>query len=322
MKKTAVFDIETFCPLEDIAEEELRYLKERKEYSSEEDFMRELATNPYVSILVSFCLLFPEEKRAEVFYLSEEENDEVKTFTFGDTVIEVYFRPILMNSKRLQAERKLLEILWDRLKEVGRLVTFHGGDFDLEFVKIRTAVQNLKPEGFYLYFPRRLINHVDLKDFLRVGRRNYSLRFISRRMSVSVDKGDIDSSKIRELFLKGDYRGLAEYNLRDVLITWMLYERLKDYIQKEYAVNVLKSLGFEESAKLIKYALDKGLLSSKEASELIELYKSKSQEVTEKQKGYLLDLIKNTSLDLALVCSLLSLETLEKIVKSRAEGET
>ncbi|MCX8163887.1 MAG: ribonuclease H-like domain-containing protein [Aquificaceae bacterium] len=313
------FDIETFCPLEELKEDELLYLKGRKDYSCEEDFYRELATNPYVSLLISFSLFYPSEDRAEVYYLSKNDLETSEEYEMDGRLLKLLYKPLTIGSGLLEAEGKLLNLLWEKLERISTLITFHGRDFDLEFLRIRTIFHALKPHAFFLLYKSNLINIVDLKDIFRVGRRNYSLNFIAKRLNLPIDKGDMDGSRIREVFLQGNYRSVAQYNLRDALITGMLYEKFKDYLQGQYALEALKSAGFMEGAEVIEYALDRELLTTKETSALIDLC-CKSKGATKSQKDYLLDLIKGYKPELSEVCSLLSHDTLMRIVRT-VEGE-
>ncbi|MFN3599721.1 MAG: ribonuclease H-like domain-containing protein [Aquificaceae bacterium] len=273
MKRTAVLDIETFCPKEEILEIDLSYLKNRRDYQSEEDFSRDLATNPYVACLISFALFFLEEDRAEVYYLSEKSLEEVGGSEYK---VKVLYKSISLKDGLLEAEKKLIEIFWGKLAQIGKLITFHGKDFDINFVKIRTMIHELKPKNFFL-----MANHIDLKDVFAVGRRNYTLDFIARRMGILLDKGNMDGSKVDGLFKNKEYKKIAEYNLRDVLITGMLYQKIKGYITIQDP---------EVAGSLLK-ALDENRLSSREVSDLIDLLLGQENPPTHKQKKYLQSLL-------------------------------
>lgn len=322
MGKTVSLDIETFCLLEELTEEDLSYLKGRKDYESEEDFHRDLATNPYVSFLVSFSLFFLEESKGYVFYMDEEDRKEESNTTVGERNVEVLYTSISLKDGFLSAERRLLGFLWEHLRHADTLITFHGKYFDMEFIKIRTIIQGMKPTAFYKHLYSKGISHIDLKDVFKVGRNNYSLNFIARRLNLPIDKGNMDGSKIRDAFLKREYRRVADYNLRDALITGMLYERVRGYLYREPTVDLVKSAGFSNGRELIEYALDNNLLSGRETSMLIDICKEKTDSgPTERQVAYLRDLVKNSDLDLRDVCGLLSYETIDKIIKLSEEEE-
>lgn len=314
-----VLDIETFCQIDSLSIDDYEYLRGRKDYSSEEDFHRELFTNPYVSHLVSFAMLFPQENRAMVCFLSDEDELYEEDYSVDGRHLRVFYRSIKIHSDILPSEKSLLELFWEKFSNVDHIITFHGKDFDMEFLKIRTILLQLKPPSFFLYFHSKNKGHIDLKDFLRVGRSNFSLNFLARRFNLPIDKGHMDGSKIGDLFLSGQYRKIAEYNLRDVFITGMLYERLKEYIYGDYVVNLLCSAGFKDGKSLVEYALDKDLLTSKEASSLIDMCKNRG--ATGKQMVYLRDLVRDNPPDIRDVSSLLSPETILRIIDSISEEE-
>lgn len=318
------FDIETFCPVEELSEEELTYLRRRKEYWSEEDFQRELATNPYVSIIVACSFFFIEKGEAQVYYLSNHSQKVFQTKSIEGKNIKITYTPVPIKANTtdkslLDAERKLLEYLWENLNKVDVLITFYGKDFDMEFVKIRTLIHGLEPEGFFINQRQNQLNHIDLKELFNVGSRRYSLNFISKRLGLPVSKGDMDGSNVREAFLNKEYTKIANYNLMDTIITGLLYKRVKRYLQEEYFAELLSSAGFNDGVELIEYALQKDLLSQREVSFLIDVFKQKT--ATPNQKAYLLDLIKSQSPNLSEVCSVLSYKTMLKIVKNRIISE-
>ncbi len=322
MSKTASFDIETYCPIEELTEEELEYLKGRRDYASQEEFYRDTAVNPYVSLLVSFSFFFLEEGRAYVFYMGEEDQRETLSEKYGEKPIELVYTSISIRDGLFSAERRLLEMLWEGLRVVDTLLTFHGRDFDMEFVKIRTIIHELYPPEFHRYLHPKGVNHIDLKDTLRAGRNNYSLNFISKRLGLPMDKGDMDGSRIREVFLRGEYRRVAEYNLRDALLTGMIYERVRKYLYHEHVLEMVKSAGFFNAKDLIEYALDRNLISGKETSMLIDLCKGKKElGPTDRQMEFLRSLVKDSEPELRDVCGLLGYDTLYRIVKSTEEEE-
>ncbi|WPM31424.1 ribonuclease H-like domain-containing protein [Hydrogenobacter sp. T-2] len=318
MEKVVSFDIETFCPTEELTGEELLYLRGRKDYNSEEGFHRDLATNPYVSILISFSLFFLEENVGYVFYMAEEDKKEKSNITVDSRNIETLYTSISLKDGLLSAEKRLLEFLWEQLKDVDKLISFYGKDFDMEFIKIRTILQGIKPVALYKHLLSKNKNHIDLRELFNVGRNNYSLNFIAKRLNLPIDKGDMDGSKVRDAFLNKEYKKVAEYNLRDAIITGMLYERVKDYIQNKPLVDLLTSAGFSSSNEVVEYALDNGLLTEREVSNLINLY---GKGPTDRQVQTLRNLTPNNEPDLGEVCGLLNYETICRIVKSREEED-
>ncbi len=321
MKKVVSFDIETFCPTEELTEQELSYLRGRKDYPSEESFHRDLATNPYVSLLISFSLFFLEENVGYVFYMAEEDKKEKSNITVDSRNIETLYTSLSIKDGLLSAEKRLLEVLWEQLKDVDMLITFHGRDFDMEFIKIRTVIQGIKPVALYKHLLSKNKNHIDLRELFNVGKNNYSLNFIAKRLNIPIDKGDMDGSKVRDAFVNREYRKIAEYNLRDTIITGMLYEKVKDYIQNKPLVDLLESAGFSNSREVIEYAIFNKLVSKSEVSSLIDLYKkeydSHNMTPTNDQVSFLLNLAESTNLNLSDICKSLGYEVILRIVSSK-----
>ena len=321
MKKVVSFDIETFCPTEELTEQELSYLRGRKDYPSEESFHRDLATNPYVSLLISFSLFFLEENVGYVFYMAEEDKKEKSNITVDSRNIETLYTSLSIKDGLLSAEKRLLEVLWEQLKDVDMLITFHGRDFDMEFIKIRTVIQGIKPVALYKHLLSKNKNHIDLRELFNVGKNNYSLNFIAKRLNIPIDKGDMDGSKVRDAFVNREYRKIAEYNLRDTIITGMLYEKVKDYIQNKPLVDLLESAGFSNSREVIEYAIFNKLVSKSEVSSLIDLYKkeydSHNMTPTNDQVAFLLNLAESTNLNLSDICKSLGYEVILRIVSSK-----
>ncbi|MFN3947350.1 MAG: ribonuclease H-like domain-containing protein [Aquificaceae bacterium] len=286
MGRCAAFDIETYCPVEEIEKGDLNYLQNRKEYKSEEEFKKDLSTNPYVAYVISFALFFPEENKGEVYYLSHEERIDKEIWEIEGRKVNISYNSLSITDGLRKGEEELIKILWDQLSQVDKLITFYGKTFDIPFVKIRTMMHNLKPKNFFVD-----INHIDLKDLLGIQKKNYTLDFISRRMGISLNKEYVDGSKVDGLFRSKKYKEIAQYNLRDVLITGLLYERVKDYIYEEHIYKYVQSL---KDLKYIEQAIDNDIISSKEMSILIDFCKDK-QSPTDKQKQYLKDLIQNVS---------------------------
>lgn len=321
MGKTASFDIETFCPIEELEKEDIEYLKGRRDYKSDEDFHRDLATNPYVSFMVSFSFFILEEGKAYVFYLGEEDVEEVSKINIGKEHIEAVYISISSELGLFESEGVLLQHLWERLEAFDTLITFYGKDFDMEFLKIRTIMHGFNSNAFYRYFYSKNANHIDLRDIFKVGKNNYSLNFISRRLKLPVDKGDMDGSKVRDAFLRREYKKVAEYNLRDAVLTGLLYEKVKNYLYHNHFLQLIRSAGFSEGRELIVYALEKNFLSGREASLLIDLCKGRAETgPSDKQIDFLKSLIETYQPDLRDVCTLLNQETIYKIVKSTREN--
>ncbi len=309
MEKIVVFDIETYCPVEELDEKDIEYLEKRKDYQSKEKFIRDLSTNPYVSYTISFALYYLKEKRVKVFYLSEEENQKGRTKFEHD--IQVSYHPISIKANLLEAERELIERFWSEIKDVSKFISFHGKNFDRDFIRLRTIIHQLKPENFFSFL---FSEHIDLKEDLRVGKENFSLAFIARKLNIPFNKDDMDGSKVRELFIKKEYEKIAQYNAKDVIITGFLYERIRDYIHGEYISKLCENLNISE---LLEHALNKGLMTKKEVSSLINVYtKYHTDPPTENQERYLRELLRESQPPIYKIYNCLEKNTWNEIINS------
>ena len=86
---------------------------------------------------------------------------------------------------------------------------------------------------------RNLLNknksHIDLMEVLTFYgiTRKYSLDFVCRKLGIKSSKEEgVDGSKIKELFHKGEYEKIAEYNLRDTLAINAVFERFRHSLGK------------------------------------------------------------------------------------------
>ncbi|MDW8067195.1 MAG: ribonuclease H-like domain-containing protein [Aquificaceae bacterium] len=315
MEEFVALDIETYCPENELTLEEYQYLKNRKDYKSEDHFQRELSTNPYVSVVVSFALFFLGENRAEVYYIGDgKEENHVE-----EEGISVIYRSTPMSFGLVPAERTLLETLWEKLGNLKRLVTFNGKGFDLEFIRIRSIIHNLKPQAYYLYFHSKSVNHIDLMEVLRVNRESYSLSFIAKRLGIELSKGGMDGSKVKEAFQKGEYRRVAKYNAKDAIITGMVFQRVKDYLKELHIMRVLEEKGLTDAKKLIELGIEKNLLTVRDASNLIDILKNRN--ATPKQKEYISDILKDYEPELYEIALALSYDTIMNIVNSTLEDD-
>ncbi len=315
MGKIASFDIETFCPLDELTEEDISYLKGRKDYDLDEDFHKDLALNPYVSYIISCSLFFLEENRCYVFYMDEKKGKEESKTKIGEREVDSVYISFSLKDGLFNAERELLEHLWERLEEVDTLITYNGKSFDMDFLKIRTIMHDMMPKVFHKHINSKIVNHIDLMGSLRVGGNSYTLKFISRRFGLNMDKDDMDGSKVKGAFLNKQYKKIADYNIRDALLAGMLYEKVRKYISTEYAFEMAKDVGFSGSEDLINYAINNELLSTKDASILMSLCPS----ATASQIESLKKLMKNHKVDLRLVCRSLPLETILRIFAHKTE---
>lgn len=239
--RIAALDIETFASIESLQYPDYKYLKRRgKEELSDEDLERRLALNPYTLSIVSAALAFTDEEDIErviVYYLSgegdEASSESKSTFT-------IHYFPIICSSLPQvppQGERMLIENLLEELKDIQRIVTYNGQNFDLPVLRIRGMIHGVDLPPFLASprFLRFFENHLDLADFLcgNNPEHRYTLDFVCRNFGIPLNKGPLNGAKIHDAFLEGYYFDIARYNAQDAIATALLYLRLARYLPSE-----------------------------------------------------------------------------------------
>jgi predicted PolB exonuclease-like 3'-5' exonuclease len=238
-----VFDIET-VPLDwDSSFDDVQ-----KEYllrgaSTDED--RELrkgwgGLNPLTGHVVCIGTLIHETKKGSALFLGTEDHEEVLDLD-GAT----------LGFRSFTSEAALLEHFWNGVAERYRtFVTFNGRNFDCPFLMLRSAALGVRPSVNMMAGTRweyRIggkdkysgAEHVDLQDKLcfnspsftsRNGARGattpFNLDFYTKAFGIPSPKSEqIAGDKVPQFFKEGRSREIAEYCMRDVVATSLLYEK-------------------------------------------------------------------------------------------------
>lgn len=137
-----------------------------------------------------------------------------------------------------RTEKQMLEDFWEGAKKYGTFVTFNGRGFDVPFILMRSIVHGVKPtcdlmSGRYLY-QQRGVKHIDLQDqlsFYGSVRRMQALHLYCRAFGIESPKAEgVSGDDVAALFTAGEYRTIAEYNIRDVVATAELYTKWREYL--------------------------------------------------------------------------------------------
>ncbi|MGC8778688.1 MAG: ribonuclease H-like domain-containing protein, partial [Candidatus Caldatribacteriaceae bacterium] len=231
----SVVDIETCGLVEELHYLDYRYLKNRGREKSDEEVERSLSLNPFLLHVISVALVHMRDDKIEegvVYYLSgRAEEESLQRVAIEGEEVEMTYHPVpcpRIPRDLADGERMLLESFWTEIQGSERLVTYNGRNFDLPILRLRSMLYNL-PVRKDLELARygRSDFHLDLVDFLFLkDEQKYSLDFVCRRFGLPLGKGGMDGSKVNEVFLRGGYREIAEYNGNDTLMTALLYLRL------------------------------------------------------------------------------------------------
>ena len=225
---TLVFDIETSAlPLEqfDSAQQEylfrdLQKLEGPARDSRRAEVCQQLSLWPFTAEIVCIAMLNADSSRGQVLFTARdwESIDD-------DGPVEFV---------ALADEIELLTAFWDVARRYDSIVTFNGRGFDVPFVYLRSALLNVPiSRKDWLGYRFQTDPHCDLAEQLTFygisGRdgaaRRFNLDFYCKAFGVASPKsGGVTGLDINRLRLTGQYREIAEYCLRDVQATVLLYQ--------------------------------------------------------------------------------------------------
>lgn len=192
---------------------------------AEDATIKELALSPFTGQIVSIALLDSVTKKGAVYYTAEQEVDEEVDgirYRTGD-------EPSILNQFFKVAEK------------YDTFVTFAGRVYDLPFIMVRSAVNEIRPPidlmtSRYLSQQRSSgIFHIDLMDqfsnygsMMRIG----GLHMACKAFGIETPKEEgVDGSQVSNLFAAKEFRTIADYNVRDVLATNELYGKWRQFMQ-------------------------------------------------------------------------------------------
>jgi 3'-5' exonuclease len=230
---TLVFDIETAAlPLEQFDEAQQEYLfreamrvadpLQRQEKQIE--LTRQMSLYPLTARVLCIAMLNAETLRGQVLYIAEdfEEEEQAGPVEFVSCVDET----------------ELLTAFWDVAKHYDRVVTFNGRGFDVPFAYLRSAVLNVPiTRKDWLGYRYQTEPHCDLAEqftfYCVSGRdgaaRRFNLDFYCKAFGIESPKSHgVTGMDVSNLLAAGCQRQIAEYCLRDVQATVLLYQIWKD----------------------------------------------------------------------------------------------
>jgi 3'-5' exonuclease len=230
---TLVFDIETAAlPIEQFDEAQQEYLfreamrvadpLQRQEKQIE--LKRQMSLYPLTARAVCIAMLNAESLRGQVLYISEDFEPE-------DEAGPVEFVPCM-------DETEMLTAFWDVAKHYDRVVTFNGRGFDVPFIYLRSAVLNVPiTRKDWLGYRYQTEPHCDLAEqftfYCVSGRdgaaRKFNLDFYCKSFGIESPKSQgVTGMDVPDLLAAGCHRQIAEYCLRDVQATVLLYQVWRD----------------------------------------------------------------------------------------------
>lgn len=224
-----VFDIETSAlPPEIHDDAQLEYIFREAEKLSDEtareakraEIRQMFNLWPFTAQVVCIAMLNANSARGQVLFIAEDYEDEADS-----GVVE--FVPCA-------DENELLTAFWDVAKHYDEIVTFNGRGFDVPFLYLRSALLNVPiSKKNWLGYRYAVEPHCDLAEqftFYGVsGRegaaRKFNLDFYCKAFGIESPKSHgVTGLDVNTLMTAGKYREIAEYCLRDVKATVLLYQ--------------------------------------------------------------------------------------------------
>lgn len=139
-----------------------------------------------------------------------------------------------------KTESEMLAAFWEGIKKYKEVVSFNGRGFDVPFLMIRSAANQVKPSvdlmaKRYLNAYGPAIKHIDLLDqlsFYGAVRRKGSLHLFCRAFGIKSPKANgITGEEVSRMFKEKKYQEIAEYNSWDLIATAELYKIWQEYFR-------------------------------------------------------------------------------------------
>ena len=228
-----VFDIETSAlPLDHFDDVQLEYLfreaeKELQPEAREKkriDIQQQFSLYPFTSQVVCIAMLNADTSRGQVLYLAEDSDPP-------EQLSQVEFVPCV-------DEVELLTAFWDVARHYDCVITFNGRGFDIPFIYLRSAILNVRiTRKNWLGYRYQTDPHCDLAEQLTFygvsGRdgaaRKFNLDFYCKSFGIESPKSQgVTGKDVTQMLAEGRHLEIAQYCLRDVEATVLLYHLWKD----------------------------------------------------------------------------------------------
>src|SRR4051812_38615231 len=229
-----VFDIETSAlPADRFDEAQQEYLfrdslkltDETARATRRNEIAQQFSLWPFTAQVVCIAMLNAETSKGQVLFTAEDFEEDI-----GEAG-PVEFVPCV-------DEVELLTAFWDVARHYETVVTFNGRGFDVPFMYLRSALLNVPiTRKDWLGYRYQTDPHCDLAEQLTFynvsGRegaaRRFNLDFYCKAFGIESPKSHgVSGRDIGTMLAEGRYREIAEYCLRDVKATVLLYQVWKD----------------------------------------------------------------------------------------------
>lgn len=229
-----VFDIETSAiPLASFDDAQQAYLFRDADKLPEEaaraarraEIQQQCNLWPFTAQAVCIAMLNADTSRGQVLFIAEDFEED------ADESNPVEFVPCV-------DETELLTAFWDVARHYETIVTFNGRGFDVPFLYLRSALLKVNiSRKDWLGYRFQIEPHCDLAEQLTFygvsGRegaaRRFNLDFYCKAFGIESPKSHgVTGLDVNDLMKAARYREIAEYCLRDVQATVLLYQVWKE----------------------------------------------------------------------------------------------
>src|SRR3954464_13744804 len=229
-----VFEIETSAlPIDNFDEAQKEYLFRECGKLADENARNTRRTEitqmcslwPFTSQVVCVAMLNADTSRGQVLFTADDFEED------GDEAGPVEFVPCV-------DEIELLTAFWDVARHYDTIVTFNGRGFDVPFIYLRSALLNVPiSRKDWLGYRYQTDPHCDLAEQLTFygvsGRegaaRRFNLDFYCKAFGIESPKAHgVSGMDVNDMMAEGRHREIAEYCLRDVQATVLLYQVWKE----------------------------------------------------------------------------------------------
>lgn len=220
--RVLVMDIET-APLTDVRglPKTLVQAVTRVATDRDWDIDKVLGLNPLFSRVVSIAVGSNEGDRDSV--LVAPPNDEIASIKEGS--------PAWM---RVMSEKDMLGAFWTLARHAEIVVTYNGRNFDLPFLRTRSAILGVPVmSDLVSQPPYRHRPHLDLYQILIGSGRGaapMNLDAACFAFGIESPKDAMDGSMVGQAYRERRYQEIARYNLSDIVATRELYRRLAETV--------------------------------------------------------------------------------------------
>jgi hypothetical protein len=230
---TLLFDIETVgMPFESFDEAQQEYwLRPAQREPTEEaraakraELLQQLNLTPLTAQVVAIAMVNVDSGRGKVFYQAEDAEE----FKSEDGLVDFI----------AGQEVDVLDGFWDVVTKFDRFVTFNGRGFDCPFLMLRSAILGIKPTKDLMPYRYDAKKHCDLADQLSYygafTQRRFNLDFYCKAFGIESPKAHgVSGLDVNRLFAEKQFRSIAEYCLRDVRSTTLLYKKWRELLSFE-----------------------------------------------------------------------------------------